>query len=282
MNDGALSYYRVLDLLHQSLNPRTYVEIGVREGDSACLALDVTTVIAVDPCARILRPLAAGAIVERCTSDDFFASGRISQHLSGRPIDLAFIDGMHLWEFALRDFLNIERSAHPGTVVLLHDCLPPGAVEAQRQRSTNVWTGDVWKLLYYLREERPDLEVTVLDARPTGLGVIRNLDPSRALPDLEEAWRKYGSLSFDTFETDLLPTLRVVKGDWSAMRDVFPVDPWQNRGSVAELRAQRDRRHTPPAMRLRQAKRRLGKSALGPVLKKVRRTLVGSAKTNQP
>jgi hypothetical protein len=39
------------------------------------------------------------------------------------------------------------------------------------------WTGDVWKILPILRKYRPDLKVTVLDCRPTGLVLVSNLSP---------------------------------------------------------------------------------------------------------
>ena len=47
------------------------------------------------------------------TSDDFFASHDLAQVLGGRPVDLAYIDGMHQFEFALRDFMNLERYVGP-------------------------------------------------------------------------------------------------------------------------------------------------------------------------
>ena len=36
-------------------------------------------------------------------------------------MDLAFIDGLHLFEFSLRDFMNVEKLAHPGSVVVFDD-----------------------------------------------------------------------------------------------------------------------------------------------------------------
>ena len=46
------------------------------------------------------------------------------------------------------------------------------------------WTGDVWRVVAALKEFRPDLKVTCLDAEPTGLVVVTGLDPSsRVLPD---------------------------------------------------------------------------------------------------
>jgi hypothetical protein len=40
------------------------------------------------------------------------------------------------------------------------------------------WTGDVWKIFAVFRRYRPDLTVEVFDAPPTGLVVIRGIDPS--------------------------------------------------------------------------------------------------------
>ena len=73
--------------------------------------------------------------VEVATSDAFFAGPRPRELFGGHPVDLAFIDGMHLFEFALRDFSNVEALAGPGTVIVLHDCLPPDAGTAARERT---------------------------------------------------------------------------------------------------------------------------------------------------
>jgi hypothetical protein len=45
----------------------------------------------------------------------------------------------------------------------------------------NWWAGDVWRTLWVLKRHRPDLSFTVLDAPPTGLVLITNLDPSSTL-----------------------------------------------------------------------------------------------------
>ena len=68
----------------------------------------------------------------RETSDEFFASVDPFAHFGGQPFDLAFIDGMHLAEYALRDFINTERHAHPASVIVLDDMLPGITVEAAR------------------------------------------------------------------------------------------------------------------------------------------------------
>ena len=99
------------------------------------------------------------------------------------PLDLAFVDGLHLFEVALADLLSIEQLAHSETVVLIHDVLPISARTSTRQRTTAVWSGDVWKMVVLLRRHRPDLMVTTLDVGPTGMAIITGFDPTRTQDD---------------------------------------------------------------------------------------------------
>jgi hypothetical protein len=133
-------------------------------------------------------------------------------------VDLAFVDGLHLFEQALRDFLHVERHAGPRSVVLFHDCLPLTAATASRQRSTGFWTGDVWKIAPILRELRPDLEIVLVPAYPTGLLVVTRLDPrSRVLEEsLERAIEEWTSREWTGGPAD--PPIPVVANDFSAVR----------------------------------------------------------------
>lgn len=171
-----MEYYELLRTIHAHLTPRTYVEIGVRNGASLALALPETLCIGVDPAMEILHPIGPRTKLFHETSDDFFAHHDLAAELDGLPVDLAFIDGMHLVEFALRDFANLERYCGPGSVILVHDCLPVDRETSTRERTTQVWSGDVWKLVVGLRRHRPDLTVTTLDVPPTGMAVITGLD----------------------------------------------------------------------------------------------------------
>ena len=121
-------------------------------------------------------------------SNVFFQSGEAERALAGEAVDLAFVDGLHLFEQALRDFQNIERYAKPGTVALFHDCLPLTAETATRRRATSFWTGDVWKIAPILRRLRPDLTIFLVPTYPTGLLVVTGLDPrSRVLEERMDA-----------------------------------------------------------------------------------------------
>lgn len=173
-----VTHYAFLRDLHARLQPRTYVEIGVRHGDS--LALSRATSIGVDPAYKLTAELQAPVQLVRATSDDFFARDDAYAFLGGVPVDFAFIDGMHLSEFAYRDFVGIEPEMAPGGIIGLDDMLPRNPLEAARDRLTNAWAGDVFKVVEVLRQHRPDLEVVLVNTRPTGTALVFGLDPTRA------------------------------------------------------------------------------------------------------
>ena len=92
-------------------------------------------------------------------------------------MDLAFIDGMHQMEFALRDFINVEKYCSADSIILIHDVYPIDATSAARERASLFWSGDIWRLILILKKYRPDLTVNVIAARPTGLAIVQNPDP---------------------------------------------------------------------------------------------------------
>lgn len=167
-------YLEFLERLHGLLAPPGYLEIGVRHGDS--LALARGPAVGIDPAYELRVPLPAGVELFRETSDEHFARPRPLKPLGGRRVGLSFIDGMHLAEFVVRDFANVERHAAWTTVVVFDDILPRAVEEAARDRRTRAWTGDVYKVLAVLETYRPDLICLRVGTQPTGLGVILGLD----------------------------------------------------------------------------------------------------------
>lgn len=173
--------HTLLATMHDLLEPRTYFEIGVDQGQS--LTLSNTRSIAVDPAYRITRPLHCDVRTFLRTSDEFFAMADSFDHFRGVPTDLAFIDGMHLAEFVLRDFMNTEKHMSPGGVIILDDMLPRNSLEAQRIRRTLSWAGDVYKVHDVLRRHRPDLTLVPINTEPTGSYLVVGLDPTSTLLD---------------------------------------------------------------------------------------------------
>jgi hypothetical protein len=186
-------YRNVLTDLHRLLAPRRYLEIGVNQG--LTLALARCRSVGVDPEFILSEDVMRGkpflTLVQE-TSDDFFAGHDVAALLGGPP-DLVFLDGMHLAEFLLRDFINAEKVSSRQTVIVLYDCLPANAYMARRDRAAlppegsnlpKLWAGDVWMTLAAIRRLRPDLRIMPFDAPPTGLVLVTNLDPaSRVLSD---------------------------------------------------------------------------------------------------
>jgi hypothetical protein len=143
------------------------------------LTLSRVPSIGIDPDFSITRELLADVHVARTTSDEFFAREDPIAHLPVPVIDLGFIDGMHLAEYALRDYLAIERFTAPTSVVIFDDMLPRSIDEAARHRHTSAWTGDVYKAAQALRDMRPDLIVLEVNTAPTGVVVVLTPDASR-------------------------------------------------------------------------------------------------------
>lgn len=168
-------YYAFLAELHRRLAPRAYLEIGVREGGS--LAQARCRSVGIDPAYAITAELNADVALFRTTSDEYFSRPEPLAATGGTPFDLSFIDGLHLFEFAFRDFVYAERHSSPRGVIVFDDVLPRSIDEAARQRHTDGWTGDVYGMLEVLARYRPDLVVVPVGTRPTGLLVVTGLDP---------------------------------------------------------------------------------------------------------
>ena len=216
-------YLHALAAIHAQLKPRTYLEIGVSNGATLELADPATRALGVDPEPQPRNPPGPNARIYALPSDDFFAQIDVAKELDGLPVDLAFIDGMHLFEFALRDFIAIEPLCSRASTVLVHDTYPLNRVTAARERTTQFWSGDIWRLVLVLKKYRPDLAIHTIAAMPTGLTVIRNLDPgSRILNDrLDAIIAEFLALDYATLETDKPAALNLVPNEPQRIRALF-------------------------------------------------------------
>jgi hypothetical protein len=168
--------HELLREVHRAYQPRSYLEIGINTG--ASLAVSRTRTIAVDPAFKVESEIHCDVQLVRATSDEFFARADPLAHFPDGRIDLAFIDGLHLFEFALRDFMNVERHADWTSVIVVDDVLPRNVAEASRERGGMVaWTGDVFKLVAVLSKYRPDLLLLPLDTEPGGVLLVLGADP---------------------------------------------------------------------------------------------------------
>jgi len=219
-----ISYHYFLKRLHGVIRPQCYLEIGVDEGKT--LALARCRAIGVDPSLKRLKQKRHIFTAERfglwsyqpeihlfeMTSDQFFHTQELNR-LFDKKIDLAFLDGMHLFEFLLRDTINTERFTGRDSVIALHDCYPVNVEMSEREHQPDkrvdeqtrfLWTGDVWKLLPILRQYRPDLRLVVLDCPPTGLVLLTNLNPTTGVlrENYDNIIRQFEALTLRDFGLD--------------------------------------------------------------------------------
>jgi hypothetical protein len=222
-NTAAADYYELLARIHSFLKPRTYVEIGIRQGLSLRLAKTAAASVGIDPAPALEQTPRRGARVFPMTSDEFFARHDLAEELGRQAVDLAFVDGMHLFEFALRDFANLEKFCHRDSTILVHDCYPVDRASAARERTTQIWSGDVWKLIVCLKKYRPDLRIGTVDVPPTGLGIIRRLDPrSTTLTSLlDNLYEEFVPYDYSQMEPGKAQQLNRVENRWHEIKSIL-------------------------------------------------------------
>jgi hypothetical protein len=183
----------------------------------------ITDAVGVDPNPRITRKIGRNITIFQETSDAFFAAYERRRELAGRKIDFAFIDGLHHFEQALRDFMNVEMRAARNGLIAIHDCIPFDEMNSAREKRATYWVGDVWKTLAILMNHRPELDVAIIGAPPSGLVLVRDLAPtSRTLEQkLESIIASYSALSFADWDREYSPRIRIISSHASDVAKVL-------------------------------------------------------------
>jgi glycosyltransferase involved in cell wall biosynthesis len=126
----------------------SYLEIGVEYG-TTFQNVNIENKVGVDP-----DPQLKDDRIIKKTSDDFFKD-------NDEMFDIIFIDGMHQSDYVLKDFTNSINCLNEGGIIFIDDVLPLNEREQMRIPINHVyendilkyrepWTGDVWKVVYYL------------------------------------------------------------------------------------------------------------------------------------
>jgi hypothetical protein len=177
----------------------TYLEIGVFKG-RVFFSVPAHKKIAVDPKFQFTASKKVKKFFRRVsnlwakfyekTGDDFFAEDAPTLFKKNK-IDVCLVDGMHEYNFALRDIENSLKFLQKDGVVLIHDCNPlskEASVSFEEYKNRGFvqdWNGDTWKAIVHLRSLRDDINVFVLDC-DQGLGVVTYGEPESKLKFTQE------------------------------------------------------------------------------------------------
>jgi tetratricopeptide (TPR) repeat protein len=215
-----ISYLAWLELLYQFLKPATVIEIGVSQSASLARIPAPTVAIGIDPSPSVVFPLQTETHLYVETSDQFFQCRDVPSLLRDHPVSIAFIDGLHLFEQALRDFIHLEKLCGSKSVILFHDTVPLNELTQRRRSETHFSTGDVWKVVLCLKEYRSDLEIFTVATPPTGLTIVVGLDPfSTVLADrYQEAVAKFIDMPFLSVAARLHDALSIVPNNWDSVK----------------------------------------------------------------
>ncbi len=212
--DGYLIW---LQRIYEFLCPEFVLEIGISNGLSLATVRPPTIAIGVDPAPSALIALQAQSHIFPETSDAFFEARRLDRILDGKPLGAAFIDGLHLFEQSLRDFVNVERHCGPGSVVMLRHTIAINEATQNRICDTEFHSGDVWKTVLAIRKYRPELDVFTIATPLTGLTLIAGFNPNS--PGLganyDRAVAEFIDLPFAEFiESSVGASLNIIENRW--------------------------------------------------------------------
>lgn len=157
---------RRVNALARRIGARRYLEIGVSRG-ATFRQVAVAERIGVDPCflfdtAEVANDTTA---LHAMTSDQFFAEAA-----GVSPFDIVFMDGLHIFEQAVRDLTNILSWTTWRSAILIDDTVPgdiysshPVQRDALRFRHAaggkgSDWHGDVFKIAFLIHDFFPTLD----------------------------------------------------------------------------------------------------------------------------
>jgi hypothetical protein len=224
------NYYDVLRWLHEELKPASYLEIGVFRGRSLSLAMPPTIALGIDPCPKVDHHWQTQTQVVPMTSSEFFSRHSLAEFFGADCFSLALVDGLHQFERAMDDIFNLEVYAQPDSVIALHDTIPLDERTASPTRRTDFYTGDVWKVVPFLKQFRPDLEIVTVRTGPSGLTLIRRLSTTRKKQQADtEALARFRELPWEFYKQhrheflETIPNERDAVAGWLSGRGRQPI-----------------------------------------------------------
>jgi hypothetical protein len=203
---------KVIQTLMKGKKLSRYLEIGVFTGHIFFM-IKSRFKIAVDPCFQFnplkksgklfLNPFNLFNKYFEKASDDFFGENA-PDIFKNDLLEIALIDGMHEYIYALRDVENTLNYLTKNGIIVLHDCNPQkkeDAVSFEEWKARNfkgTWNGDVWRTILNLQSLRDDLNVFTLDC-DHGLGIITR---GKAKNKLNYSLQQIEQFSFEDFDAN--------------------------------------------------------------------------------
>ena len=165
-----LSRISVINSCLKTIRGNSYLEIGIGTGKTIT-KIKSNHKVGVDPKLQVNKAIRQqqNTKLYELTSDQFFKKNK-------EKYDVIFVDGLHLYEQAIRDILNSLNVLTKNGVIIAHDCNPKTERVASRTSRKGVWSGDVWKAIYDLKLNYKNLDYFCL-ASDFGLGIITKKNP---------------------------------------------------------------------------------------------------------
>jgi hypothetical protein len=166
--------YDIINSLIKKNQFKNYLEIGVRNPSECFDLIHCINKDSVDPGEEFQE----NPVKYKMTSDEFF--NLLDNNNLDKPSDfkwdVIFIDGLHISTQVTRDILNSLNHLNENGYIILHDCNPPSIYFAREDYYVDgkpeAWNGTVWKSIYWLRANRNDLSIEVVDT-DWGVGIIK-------------------------------------------------------------------------------------------------------------
>jgi|6_EtaG_2_1085325.scaffolds.fasta_scaffold03106_11 hypothetical protein len=178
-----MNRFDIINRLVEKNNYSSYLEIGVSNPDDCFNRIKVEDKIGVDP-----YPTKGQPNIYETTSDLFFS-------VCEKPIDIIFVDGLHLEGQVIKDIENSLKLLTEGGSIVVHDCNPttkevatevvpwwakaqqnrayqPIASEKKEDETGNTWYGTSWKGFVHFRMHQDDLKMLTVDT-DCGCGIIQ-------------------------------------------------------------------------------------------------------------
>jgi hypothetical protein len=146
-------------------NCKKYLELGIYDGD--CIT-NISNIVekAVGVDIHDKRVYFNFTFLMK-TTDDFFKDNT-------ETFDIIFIDADHSYESVKKDFENALKILNKHGIIFLHDTDPIG------EKFLNpIYCGDSYKMLDYIHNYHPELDIINLPISQAGLTIINRKDDNR-------------------------------------------------------------------------------------------------------